>query len=155
MTRPFDGTKFTHSMNLFYRYIWVLTFFCRYTRVFSCRTLRWWVRWVSIRVLGPLVPNMMLRPRHRTTFPVRPHEWPRRRHHRTQDRSALVVKFGRETHTIRLSFEKCFISIDVFFSDYSLYDFCLYIYFYFFSVMISNLVFLVYVFTLTSYKIFI
>jgi Plant mobile domain len=34
MTRPSDGINFTHIMNLFCRYIWVLTFFCRCTRAF-------------------------------------------------------------------------------------------------------------------------
>jgi hypothetical protein len=86
-----------------------------YSREISYRSLRSWVRWVSIRVLGPLVPNTMLRVRHRMTLLVRPLECPRRRHCRAQDTSALAVKFGRETHTVRLSFRGCFVGVDVFF----------------------------------------
>jgi hypothetical protein len=68
-----------------------------------------------------------------------PPECPRRRHRRRQDTNALTVKFGRETYTVCLSFGGCFVSVDVFF----------------FSFMILNLIFFIYIFTLTSYKIFI
>jgi hypothetical protein len=96
-----------------------------YFREISCRTLSWWVRWASIRVLEPSVSNMMLCARHRTTLLVRPPEYPRRRHRRTQDTSALTVKFGWETHIVCLSFGGCFVDVDVFFSrDCCLYDFC-------------------------------
>jgi hypothetical protein len=125
-----------------------------YSREISCRTLSLWVRWVSIRVLGPLVPSTMLRAHHRITLLVRPPECPRRRHRRTQDTSALAVKFDRETHTVRLSFGGCFVGVDVFFLLFFIWLLFIYLLL-FFSFMISNLVFLIYVFTLTSYKFFI
>jgi hypothetical protein len=124
-----------------------------YSKEISYHTLSWRGRWVTIRVLGPLVPNMMLRARHRTTLPVRPPEWPRRMHHRTEDTSALPVKFVWETHIVRLSFGGCFVGVDVFFQIIFYMTF-IYISSFIFSVMISNLVFFIYVFTLTSYKIF-
>jgi hypothetical protein len=87
-----------------------------YSREISYRTLSSWVRWVLIRMLGPLVPSMMLLMRCRMTLLVRPPECPRHGHRRRQDTSVLTVKFGRETHTVRLSFGGCFVSVDVFFS---------------------------------------
>jgi hypothetical protein len=123
-----------------------------YFREISCRTLSLWVRWVLIRMLGPLVPSMMLRTRHRMTLLVCPPECPRHRHRQRQNTSALAMKFGRETHTVRLSFGGCFVDVDVFF--FVGVDVFLYIYF-IFAFMISNLIFLIFVFTLTSYKIFI
>jgi hypothetical protein len=125
-----------------------------YSREISCRALSSWVRWVLIRVLGPLVPSTMLRARHRMTLMVCPPECPRRRHRRTQDMSALAVKFSRETHTVRLSFGGYFVSVDVFFF-LVLYMIFVYISTFIFSFMISILVFLIYIFTLISYKIFI
>jgi hypothetical protein len=108
-----------------------------YFREISCRTISWWVRWASIRVLGPLVSNMMLRARHHTTLLVRQPECPRCRHRPMQDTSTLAVKSGRETYTTCLSFEGCFVGVDVFsFSkDCCLFDCCLYMYF-IFSFMI-------------------
>jgi hypothetical protein len=78
-----------------------------YSRDISCHTLSSWVRWGSIRVLGSLLPSTMLRARQCMTLLVRLPECPRRRHCRTQDMSALAVKFGRETHTVCLSFRWC------------------------------------------------
>jgi hypothetical protein len=92
---------------------------------------------------------------HHTTLLVRLPKFSRRRHRRTQDTSTLTVKFGRETHIVRLSFGGCFIGVDVlFFRDGSLSSF-VYIFTFIFSFMVSNLVFLIYIFTLTSYKNFI
>jgi hypothetical protein len=120
----------------------------------SCHTLSSCIRWALIRVLRPCVPSTMLRARHRMTLLVCPPECPRRGHCRTQDTSALAVKFGRETHTICLSFRGCFVGVDVFFYIV-LYMTFVYIFTFIFSFMISNLVFLIYIFTLNSYKIFI
>jgi hypothetical protein len=86
-----------------------------YSKEISCRTLSSWVRWALVWLLGPLVPSTMLRARHHMTLLVRPPECSRRRHRRTQDTSALAVKFGRETYTTRLSFGWCFVGVDVFF----------------------------------------
>jgi hypothetical protein len=86
-----------------------------YFREISYRTLSWWVRWASILVQGPLIPNMMLPARHHTTLLVRPPDCPALRHRQTQDTSTLAVKFGRETHTARLSFRRCFVGVDVLF----------------------------------------
>jgi hypothetical protein len=86
-----------------------------YFREISCCTLSWWVRWLSIRVLGPPVPNMMLLARHPTILLVRPLECPRRKHRPTQDTSALTVKSDQETHTAHLSLGGCFIGVDVYF----------------------------------------
>jgi hypothetical protein len=126
-----------------------------YSREISYRTLRSWVRWALTRVLGPLVPSTMLRARHRMTLLVRSPECPRRKHRRRQDTSALAVKFGRETHTVHLSFRGCFVGVDVFlFKQFFIW--LLFIYLLLFShLWFQNYVFLIYVFTLTSYKIFI
>jgi hypothetical protein len=86
-----------------------------YFREISCRTLSWWVRWASIRVLGPLVPNMILLARHRTTLLVCPPECPRRRHRPTRDTSTLTVKSGWETHISRLSLGGYFVGVDIYF----------------------------------------
>jgi hypothetical protein len=85
-----------------------------YFREISCRTLSWWVKWHSIRVRGPSVPNMRLLERCHTIPLVRPPECPRRKHRPTQDTSYLVVKSDQETHTTCLSLGGCFISVDVF-----------------------------------------
>jgi hypothetical protein len=104
MTTPSNGIiftiNFTPLMNLFCRYTRVLIFFIGTHKRFA---------WICP------VPNMMLRARHRTTLLVCPPECPRRRHCRTQDTSVLAVKFGRETHIVCLSFEGCFVGVDVFF----------------------------------------
>jgi hypothetical protein len=119
----------------------------------SYHTLSLWVRWPLIRELGPLVPITMLRTRHCMTLLVRPPECSRRRHRWRQDTSAFTVKFGRATHTVCLSFGGCFVCVDVFFFHRRWCIF--YISIFIFSFMISNLVFHIFIFTLTFYKIFI
>jgi hypothetical protein len=90
----------------------------------SCHTLSWWVRWPSIRVLAPPVPNMRLLTRHRTIYLARPPECPRHKHRPTQGTSTLAVKFDQETHTVRLSLGEYFVGVDIYifyFRDCSLY----------------------------------
>jgi hypothetical protein len=90
---------------------WMMTL--TYFREMSCRTLNWWVRWLSIRV------RLLARRRMIPTTP--PPECQRRKHLPTQSTSALAMKSDQETHATRLSLEEYFIGIDVFFFIYRLY----------------------------------
>jgi hypothetical protein len=54
-------------------------------------------------------------------FSISVSECPRRSHRPTQDTSALAVKSGRETHTVRLSLGGYFVGVDVFFSETVVY----------------------------------
>jgi hypothetical protein len=65
-----------------YRSRWLMT--STYFREISRHTLNWWVRWSSIRVLVPLIPNMRLLMRRHMIPSARPPECPRRKHLPTQ-----------------------------------------------------------------------
>jgi hypothetical protein len=84
-------------------------------RKMSCRTLSLWVKYPSIWVSVPPIPNMRLLMR-RCMIHLSPLcEFQRPKHLSIQDTSALTVKPNQETHTTRLSLDECLVNVDIFY----------------------------------------
>jgi hypothetical protein len=110
----------THLTQCRSRRLMTLTYF----REISRHTLSWWVRWPSIWVLVPLVPNMRLLTRRRIIPSSCSSECLRRKHLPTQGTGALTVKFDQETHIARSLTRRIFRRhwcIFFNFRDYNLY----------------------------------